>query len=701
MATTTYFGLQKLGPQDTLASYDYAFGNANMDTIDRLLNKVHDAVFLEEGIIADPTEPLSLVVDTEGGNIRAGVTVRYKFTWVDVTGAETAASPEAVVATPAPVASPAAPSLVQASTGGTLLAGSYFYRLSAYASVNTLETIGGTVVFDTIASGSTNKITLTLPSLPAGADGFNVYRRGPGDSNYFYVDSIDMNVATPPSTYVDTGSLSPNCNRSPATQNLTNSTNMITITVPGATPTVPDGYTWKLYRTYISGNYNSSLLQWVITETSTGSGIIFPYAEDTGQTTSVGSPPSVSTITGDGNRVDLLETAVTALDVRVVDLEAATPGSITWGTAVPDGLGLLEDSPGWYWSDAATPQSGPWMDYEVAETTVTTNLSVGPHDASSIGTKILEFVEVDGQTATDLNEAQIFGQALHLDTQYVSSWNLDAYRSSPGDAGAGLDLRDYDGTERLVSLFAGPTEAYVQVAGLPTQVYPLLKLESSATPSVYEVYENGRVVDRIPFNTHTANYTLVLTDVGTLVDMNNASSRTITVPTNVTAAFPIGTRIYLSQSGAGVLTVAGDVGVTVQTPHTLSFEQYEARLLIKVATNTWILEGGTPSWVQDLNDQTGTTYTFALSDHSLIVTLANASAITATVPTNATAAIPIGARIDIVQKGAGQVTVAGALGVTVNKTSTDTLKLRTQWSVATLIKLGTNEWLLVGDLEAL
>ena len=96
-----------------------------------------------------------------------------------------------------------------------------------------------------------------------------------------------------------------------------------------------------------------------------------------------------------------------------------------------------------------------------------------------------------------------------------------------------------------------------------------------------------------------------------------------------------------------------------------------------------------------LNAQTGTTYTPVLADNGKLVTLSNASAITLTVPTNASVAYATGAQINIQAIGAGQVTVAGDTGVTVNGTGT---KLRAQWSAATLVKLGTDSWTLIGDL---
>jgi hypothetical protein len=96
-----------------------------------------------------------------------------------------------------------------------------------------------------------------------------------------------------------------------------------------------------------------------------------------------------------------------------------------------------------------------------------------------------------------------------------------------------------------------------------------------------------------------------------------------------------------------------------------------------------------------LNAQTGTTYTLVLTDNGKLVTLDNASAITVTVPLNSSVAFATGAIVNLQQIGAGQVTVAGASGVTVNGTGT---KTRAQWSAASLVKTATDTWTLIGDL---
>jgi len=88
----------------------------------------------------------------------------------------------------------------------------------------------------------------------------------------------------------------------------------------------------------------------------------------------------------------------------------------------------------------------------------------------------------------------------------------------------------------------------------------------------------------------------------------------------------------------------------------------------------------------------------ALTERDSLIEINKSSAATLTIPTNATVAWPIGTSIDILQTGTGQVTIAGAAGVTVN--ATPGLKLRTQWSSASLLKRGTDSWVVVGDLTA-
>jgi len=99
------------------------------------------------------------------------------------------------------------------------------------------------------------------------------------------------------------------------------------------------------------------------------------------------------------------------------------------------------------------------------------------------------------------------------------------------------------------------------------------------------------------------------------------------------------------------------------------------------------------------NAQTAS-YTLVLADKDKLVEVSNASANTVTIPTNASVAYPTGTQINILQTGAGQTTISGTSGVTVNSTGATTAspKLRAQWSSATAIKRGTDSWVVIGDI---
>lgn len=107
-------------------------------------------------------------------------------------------------------------------------------------------------------------------------------------------------------------------------------------------------------------------------------------------------------------------------------------------------------------------------------------------------------------------------------------------------------------------------------------------------------------------------------------------------------------------------------------------------------------KNGVPS-LTSINQQT-TDYTTVLADRDKLVEVSSTPGVTITIPTNASVAYPVGTSIDILQSGPGQITIAGAGGVTVN--ATPGLKLRTQWSSATLFKRATDTWVVFGDLSA-
>ena len=97
------------------------------------------------------------------------------------------------------------------------------------------------------------------------------------------------------------------------------------------------------------------------------------------------------------------------------------------------------------------------------------------------------------------------------------------------------------------------------------------------------------------------------------------------------------------------------------------------------------------------NAQTAS-YTLVLADKNKVVEMGVGSANTLTVPLNSSVAFPVGSQINILQTGSGQTTITATGGVTIN--ATPGLKMRAQWSYATLIKRATDTWVLVGDISA-
>jgi hypothetical protein len=157
--------------------------------------------------------------------------------------------------------------------------------------------------------------------------------------------------------------------------------------------------------------------------------------------------------------------------------------------------------------------------------------------------------------------------------------------------------------------------------------------------------------------------------------------------------------------GAAIYALVSGTPGTNDVPTTLIFNTTSdgassptERMRIDSTGRVQLPAGGVLDAPLTQNQQTGTTYTVVLADAGKLVELNNASAITLTVPTNASVAYPTGTQINLLQTGAGQVTVAGTSGVTVN--ATPGLKLRAQWSSATLIKRATDTWVLIGDLSA-
>jgi hypothetical protein len=108
----------------------------------------------------------------------------------------------------------------------------------------------------------------------------------------------------------------------------------------------------------------------------------------------------------------------------------------------------------------------------------------------------------------------------------------------------------------------------------------------------YTTIDASQVGGSKTINTQTGTtYTLALLDSGAIVEMNNASANTVTVPPNSSVSFDIGTSIDIQQYGAGVTSLVAGAGVTLRGNLNVS-AQYEGLTIYKRATNEWVIIGG-------------------------------------------------------------------------------------------------------------
>ena len=99
----------------------------------------------------------------------------------------------------------------------------------------------------------------------------------------------------------------------------------------------------------------------------------------------------------------------------------------------------------------------------------------------------------------------------------------------------------------------------------------------------------------IPQNAQSGNYTLVLIDGGKHIYSTNSGAQSITIPTNASVAFPIGTALTIVNNGTTAITsvttslTVYQAGTTNTGNRTLATKGIATCL--KVATDTWFISG--------------------------------------------------------------------------------------------------------------
>lgn len=185
---------------------------------------------------------------------------------------------------------------------------------------------------------------------------------------------------------------------------------------------------------------------------------------------------------------------------------------------------------------------------------------------------------------------------------YVDARNLAAVLAAGSDAGAtritnlGAPTVTTDATTKAYvdGLISGLTRTLAQVLAAGADAGGIAIANLGAPVNQTDAATKG-YVDAMTFSTQSGSaYTLVLSDQGKVVVLTNAVGPTLTIPTNASVAFPLGTIIVVrAGTSAAPATIAGASGVTVFNPYnsfTLAGAAAEATLL-KIGTDSWSLNG--------------------------------------------------------------------------------------------------------------
>ena len=120
----------------------------------------------------------------------------------------------------------------------------------------------------------------------------------------------------------------------------------------------------------------------------------------------------------------------------------------------------------------------------------------------------------------------------------------------------------------------------------------------TTSPTVTGTFTAGVAVGQaVDLDRKTADYTLVLTDAGKVIEINSGSSENVTIPPNSSVAFPTGTQIVIVRLGAGAVTIVEGSGVTTRSDGDKNKikSQYSSCVLIKHETNEWYILGNLDS----------------------------------------------------------------------------------------------------------
>jgi len=204
----------------------------------------------------------------------------------------------------------------------------------------------------------------------------------------------------------------------------------------------------------------------------------------------------------------------------------------------------------------------------------------------------------DGDGTRKIGSSTVRFEEMHTDALVSNRWQATGNPAS-------LGLKDSDGN--FVARFEGQTSGQTNylffvgtATGDPVRILAVggdTNIDINLAPKgTGKVQANGIEVATVrgAVNVQTGTtYTLVIGDEyldG--VRMTNTSANTLTLPPNADVALPVGTKVLITQGGAGSTNIAAGAGVTITFPDDVSLtigKQYSSRVCQKTGTDTWLL----------------------------------------------------------------------------------------------------------------
>jgi hypothetical protein len=154
-------------------------------------------------------------------------------------------------------------------------------------------------------------------------------------------------------------------------------------------------------------------------------------------------------------------------------------------------------------------------------------------------------------------------------------------------------------------------------------------------------------------------------------------------------------------NGTNYVAVQAAASLAANTTYTLPTADGTSGQLLSTngsGTLSWATaSGGGGTSYSTVRTQSGTTYTLALTDAGDYIQTTSTTAVTITVPLQSSVAWVADTEIYFEQNNTGQITIAGASGVTVN--SSETLKTAGRYSVIALKRVASDTWTLTGERQ--